>query len=160
MEPTNLHPKHSDANPELSGRVHGVHHAAANEHMPKSVWQPGVVQRLADYIKHLRQVDQQPNQPDVASQPDQSGQPNERHVCTVDTHRTCTCPRGVCADDSATYRRARGPYQPAGPSASASAVPAAKSDQPGGYTCPVTGQPCTEIKCRDWCESGVDYSKT
>lgn len=135
MEPADMSTKHSDANTVMSGRVHGNNNPAANERMPKSVWQPGMVQRLADYIKRLREVDQQSNKPNVASQ---SAQP---HVCERNPYRSCNCPGGTCADDDSTYRYARGPYA-------------------ATIRCPISGQPCSVTSCRDWCESGVDRTKT
>lgn len=138
MEPTNMSAQHSDANAQLSGGVHRLDHAAANERMPKSLWQPGVVRRLADYIKHLRQVDQQSDQSYVAGEPD--------HVCTRNPHRVCNCARGVCADDDATYRLARNPR--------------CNPDVDTKHACPISGVACFGAKCRDWCESGVDRTKT
>lgn len=134
MEPTDMSAKHSDANTVLSGRVHRVNNPAANERMPKSVWQPGMVQRLADYIKHLREVDQQSDKPHVA---------DLTHQCPRHPERTCNC-TGTCADDDATDRKPL----------TGSAVFDAK------YTCPISGVICFGIKCREWCESGVNYSKT
>ncbi len=152
MEPTYMPTEHSDADAVMSCRVCGQHHAAANEHMPRSIWQPGVVRRLADYIKHVREVD---NQSDKS---DKSGEPNKscvtRHVCTRDSTRTCLCPRGACADDSSTYRNARGPYLYAEPAKSA------KPTESTVYTCPISGRICLQFNCRDWCESGVDRTKT
>lgn len=139
-ESTDLHTKHSDTNPKLSGGICGSDSSAANEQLPRSIWQPGVVKRLADYIKHLREVDQQPDERAVSGQPDQSS-----HVCTRNPHRTCNCPADACADDDATYRNARGPYL---------------SAESTNYTCPISGRICLGVECREWCESGVDYSKT
>ncbi len=134
MEPADMSDKHPDSNAELPGGLCGQHHPAANEHVPRSIWQPGVVKRLADYIKHVREVDQQSVQPRVADQ---------QHTCTRHPERTCNCPAGTCADDDATYRYARGPYHAA-----------------DLYTCPISGTICLSVKCRDWCESGVDRTKT
>jgi hypothetical protein len=146
MEPTNMSGKHSDSNADLPSRVHGGDRAAANEHLPRSIWQPGVVQRLADYIKHLRKVDQQSNEPNVA------GQPNQRHVCTRNPHYSCLCARGVCANDDATYRHARGPYLPVNPSTSTStSVRTPKPNEFGNFRCPISGQLCSESVCREWC---------
>lgn len=156
MEPTDMSAKHSDANTVLSGRVHRVNNPAANERMPKSVWQPGVVQRLADYIKHLREVDQQPNKSDITSQPAES---NERHVCKFNAGYTCACPAGVCASDDATYRYARGPYVATSPTTEPT-IRGSTTAQCDRSRCPISGQSCTKANCRDWCESGVDYSKT
>jgi len=126
MEPADMPDQHTNPNTVLSSGLHRLNNSAANEHMPRSLWQPGVVQRLADYIKRVREVDHQPH---------------ERHVCRLNASYTCACPTHACANDDATYRHARGPYIVA-------------------KRCPVTGQPCAGADCRDWCESGVDYSKT
>lgn len=130
MEPTYMPTEHSDADAVMSCRVCGQHHPAANEHMPKSVWQPGVVRRLADYIKHVRQGDHEPVKPDVAS---------EQHTCTRHPERTCNC-TGACADDDVNDRYTQRVTD--------------------FYTCPVAGSLCLGTKCRDWCESGVDRTKT
>lgn len=145
MEPANMSDKHPDANAVVSGGVHGQHHSVNDEYMPKSVWQPGVVRRLADYIRHLREVDNEPNERAVSHQPGFA-----RHVCTRNPNRTCNCDAGVCADDAATYRYARGPFL-------SNRVDAKQSSS---YHCPISGTSCAKYECRDWCESGVDYSKT
>ena len=147
MEPTDMPSKHADTNPELSGRVRGTDTPAANEQLPRSIWQPGVVKRLADYIKHVREVDNKPDKPHKSAQPDKSSEP---HRCINIPVRTCHCPDGVCADDPATYRRARGPYRFSEFTQHAADL----------YTCPISGSICLTIKCREWCESGVDRSKT
>ena len=134
MEPTNMPDKHSDANAVVCGGVHGQHHPVNDEYMPKSVWQPGVVRRLADYIRHLREVDNESNQ---CAQPGFT-----RHVCTRNPHRTCNCDAGVCADDAATYRYARGPFL---------STRILASEQPGSFRCPISGTPCAEYQCREWC---------
>jgi hypothetical protein len=95
----------------------------------------------------LRQVDDESNKRPVARQPSEPAQSG--HVCTRNPHRTCNCYAGVCADDATTYRYARGPF-----------VPTPKPNQLGNFRCPVSGQLCSSNVCRDWCESGVDYSKT
>jgi len=146
MEPAHMSDKHADANAVMSGGVHGQHHSVNDEYMPKSVWQPGVVRRLADYIRHLREVDNEPNERTVSHQPGFA-----RHVCTRNPHRTCNCDAGICADDAATYRYARGPFLPAC---------GVDAKQSSSYHCPISGTPCAKYECRDWCESGVDYSKT
>ena len=140
--------KPSDADAVMPKRVHRLDHTAANEQLPKSIWQPGVVKRLADYIKHLREVDQQSDQPDVASQ---SAQPSQRHICQRDPHRSCSCPRGVCADDSESYRHARGPYLVA---STDPRIPVPQSNQLGNFRCPISGKLCSEYICRDWCSGG------
>jgi len=143
MEPTNMQPKHTDTDAVVPSRVHGKHSPVNDEYMPKSIWQPGVVRRLADYIKQLREVDDQSNQRVVANQPHQSDV--SRHVCPRNPHRTCNCSAGVCADDSATYRHARGPFLP-------NRVPTPKPNNLGNFRCPITGQLCSFDVCREWCE--------
>jgi hypothetical protein len=160
MEPANMSDKHPDANAVVSGGVHGQQHSVNDEYMPKSVWRPGVVRRLADYIQQLREVDDESNKRPLARQPRQSAQseqPSQPHVCTRSPHRTCNCDAGVCADDDATYRYARGPFVATDPS---QRIAAPKPNELGNFRCPITGQLCSANVCRDWCESGVDYSKT
>jgi hypothetical protein len=151
MEPTNMSDKHPDANAVVSGGVHGQQHSVNDEYMPKSVWRPGVVRRLADYIQQLREVDDESNKRPLARQPRQSVE--SRHVCARNPNRTCNCAAGVCADDAATYRYARGPFL-------STRVAAPKPNHLGNFRCPISGQLCSSNVCRDWCESGVDYSKT
>jgi hypothetical protein len=152
MEPANMSDKHPDANAVVSGGVHGQHHSVNDEYMPKSVWRPGVVRRLADYIQQLREVANEPDQRAVSHQPGFT-----RHVCARNPNRTCNCDAGVCADDAATYRYARGPFLSANPS---QRIAAPKPNHLGNFRCPISGQLCSSTVCRDWCESGVDYSKT
>ena len=132
MEPTDLPSKHADTNPELSGRVRGSDHPAANEQLPRSIWQPGVVKRLADYIKHLREVDNQSDKPNVSA---------VQHSCSRHPERSCNCAPGACADDDG-YPSRHIKYA---------------ADL---YTCPISGVICLNLHCREWCESGVDRSKT
>ena len=43
---------------------------------------------LGDYIRHLQEVDEQPNQPNVANQPIESG---FQHICPNNPILTCNC---------------------------------------------------------------------
>ena len=81
------------ANIDVSGRVCRANNAAANEPVPRSVWQPGVVQRLADYIRYVREVDFKPDQHNVACQS------AVNHQCPRHIERTCDCSSDACADD-------------------------------------------------------------
>ena len=146
--------KHPKPDAIVPNGVHGQHRADNDEYVPRSVWAPRVVRRLADYIKQLRKVDDESNKRVVARQP-----PQPAHVCARNPHRTCNCPAGACADDDATYRYARGPfgavlYDELG------RVRAPRPNQLGNFRCPITGQLCSSTVCREWCESGVDYTKT
>lgn len=151
MESANLPDKRPDANASVPVRIHRTCDSAANEHMPKSIWQSGVVKRLGDYIKHLREVDQQPDQP---NEPCQSAEPKQfGNVCARNPHRTCNCPSGSCADDDATYRLARGPFIATGHN---ERVCAPKPNKLGNFRCPITGQLCSSSICMEWCKgSGV-----
>ena len=143
MEPTNMPDKHSDANSGVPSGIHGKHYPVNDEYMPKSIWQPRVVQRLADYIRQLREVDDESNKRPLARQPGQSVESS--HVCARNPNRTCNCDAGVCADDDATYRYARGPFV-------ATRVAAPKPNHLGNFRCPISGQLCSADVCREWCE--------
>jgi hypothetical protein len=155
MEPTNMSDKHSDADAFVSGGIHGQHHSVNDEYVPKSVWQSGVVRRLADYIRHVREVDDQSNQRVVSNKPGESTQSQQpgftRHVCARNPNRTCNCDAGVCADDSATYRYARGPFL---------STRILASEQPGNFRCPISGSPCAEYQCREWCAGSSARAET
>jgi hypothetical protein len=140
MEPTNMPDKHADTDAVVPSRIQGKHSSVNDEYMPKSIWQPNVVRRLADYIRQLREVDDESNQRAFSNQPGFT-----RHVCARNPHRTCNCDAGVCADDSATYRYARGPFLE-------HRIPAPKPNQLGNFLCPITGQLCSENVCKEWCE--------
>lgn len=160
-ESTNMSDKRTDTNSVMSGRVHRLDNAAANEHMPRSVWQPGVVQRLADYIKQLREVDKQSDERAVSNQPDQPGQPEfSGHVCTRNPNRTCNCPTGSCADDDSTYRYARGPFG-AVPIDEFGRVITPKPNELGNFRCPVNNLACSVDVCSGFClEGGSIGAKT
>ncbi len=122
--------------------------------MPKSLWQ-SVIWSLDDKLRFLREIC---NKPDQRTQPGQPGQPDQRHVCRLNPGYTCSCPSGVCANDDATYRYARGPYLPV--EQPGARVRAPKPNHLGNFRCPISGQLCSSTVCREWCESGVDYTKT
>ena len=162
MEPSNMPAKHAGTDAVMPSGFHGQHRSDDGKHMPRSVWRPGVVRVLADYIRQLREVDDESNQRAVARQPGesaQSEQPGQPHVCTRNPHRTCNCDAGVCADDSATYRYARGPYR-AVPIDEHNRVPSPKPNHLGNFRCPITGQLCSANVCREWCEGSGSSSTT
>jgi hypothetical protein len=155
MEPTNLSDKHTDANAIVPSGIHGSHNAAANELMPKSIWRNGVVRSLADYIRQLREVDDESNQRPVTDQPNQPG--FTRHVCARNPHRTCNCDTGICADDSATYRYARGPFRAV---ESSQRIAAPKPNELGNFNCPIDNKLCSANVCNGWCEGSGTGAKT
>jgi hypothetical protein len=112
--------------------------------MPKSIWRNGVVRSLADYIRQLREVDDESNQRPVARQSIESN-----HVCTRNPHRTCNCDAGVCADDSATYRYARGPFLAV---ESIQRIAAPKPNELGNFNCPIDNKLCSANVCNGWCK--------
>jgi hypothetical protein len=149
-ESTNVPSGDAKTDAILSSGVHGKHYPVNDQYLPKSVWQSGVVRRLADYIRYVREVDDESNQRPLARQPSQSTQPEQsRHVCTRNPHRTCNCDAGVCADDAATYRYARGPFLATNPS---QRIAAPKPNRLGNFRCPISGQLCSADICREWCE--------
>jgi hypothetical protein len=149
MEPSDLPSKHTNTDAQLSGGVHRHHHADQDFHVPEPLWAT-FVGRLGNLIKHLCKVGHKPDQRAV---PSESGEP--RHVCRLNPGYTCTCASGVCANDDATYRHARGPYLPV-----EHGVRAPEPNKYGNFRCPISGQLCSSTVCREWCESGVDYTKT
>jgi hypothetical protein len=149
--PSNLHTEQPAANPKLRGGVRWHDHADPHFNVPEPIW-AAFVGKLVNIVKHLRKVGVKSNQSDVPgkpAQPEQPSQSSERHTCTRHPERTCNCPRGACADDDATYKHARGPY-----------LRAPEPNHLGNFRCPVSGQLCSATVCREWCEAGVDYTKT
>jgi hypothetical protein len=158
MEPSNMPARHANTDAVLPSGVHGQHRADDDEHMPKSIWRAGVVRSLADYIRQLREVDDEPNQRPVASQPNKSAQSEQyRHVCTRNPHRTCNCPSWACADDDATYRYARGPFVAADPS---QRVPTPKPNHLGNFRCPIDNRACSQDACPVWCDESSRVGST
>ena len=152
MEPTNLPDQHSKSDAIMSSGVHGKHNAINDEYLPKSVWQPNMVRRLADYIRHLREVDDESNKRPLTRKSSESAKPEQsRHVCTRNPHRTCNCYAGVCADDDATYRYARG---------LATRIAAPKPNELGNFNCPIDNKLCSSNVCREWCEGSGAGTKT
>ena len=128
--------KHADTDAVVPGRVHGVNRADDDQLVPRSLW-AACVGGVGHFVELLREVFVKPDEPDFA------GQPHKSHLCTSDAGRICTCARGVCADDSATYRYARG-VRPR--------VDIPKPNALGNFRCPISGQLCSADVCREWCE--------
>lgn len=153
MEPTDMHRKHSDADAKLSGGVHGVSHPDQNLYVPEPLWAT-FVGRLGNFIRRLCEVG---HKPDQRAQSGESDQSVERHICRLNPGYTCACARGVCAADDATYRYARGPYLPI------DAKQRVRTPEPnalGGFRCPVSGQVCSRLVCREWCEGSGAGTET
>ena len=144
--------KRSDADSGLSGGICGQHHADPDQPMPRSLW-AALVARVGNFRQYLRQVG---NQSDQSSQSRQPAESSEPHSCVNLPARACYCPNGVCADDPATYRYAV--LRP--PSGESGRVRTPEPNQLGNFRCPISGLACSKYACREWCESGVDYTKT
>ena len=145
----------------LSSGIHGKYRSVNDEYMPKSVWVSGVVRRLADYIRYVREVDDQPDQRVVSSKPCESTQSEQssftRHVCTRNPHRTCNCDAGICADDAATYRYARGPFLTA---ESSQRIATPKPNKLGNFNCPIDNKLCSSDVCSGWCKGSCTGAET
>jgi hypothetical protein len=64
-----------------------------------------------DFIKLVRQVDDQRGQRAVARQPcepTEPQQPSQPHVCPRNPKRSCNCDPGLCADDDTGIRQRDG----------------------------------------------------
>ena len=132
-----------DSEPSMSDRLRWLDNTDEIINLSRSIWSTRYGS-LDDNDRHVREVDQQSDKPHLASQSDFT------HRCTRHPERNCNCPSGACADDDATYRYARGPYTSADTS----------SPKLASYRCAISGQFCSGSSCREWCESGVDRSKT
>jgi len=161
---TNVPSGNSKPDAILSSGVHGKHNPVNDEYMPKSIWQSGVVRRLADYIRYVREVDDKSDQRVVSSKPGESTQPEQpgftRHVCTRNPHRTCNCDAGVCADDAATYRYARGPFLTTESSQRSAKVRTPEPNKLGNFNCPIDNKLCSSDVCNGWCKSSGTGAET
>lgn len=129
-------------NPKLPRRVHRVYNADSCGDVPRSVWE-FVFHVLDGYFGFVRKVDHKPDQPDIASQPTESGIADQPHKCERHNERNCNCSRGTCADDDCGD--ASGSYT--GPR-----LRAPEPNKYGNFRCPISGQLCSSTICREWCE--------
>ena len=94
----------------VSDGLYRLDHPDSDLFMPGSVWAADI-RTLGDYIRHLQEVPEQPNESDKSGESDKSQQPNEpdcggahhdnpnyQHVCPNNPLRTCNCGSG-CADN-------------------------------------------------------------
>lgn len=157
MEPTDLHRKHADAKPRVSDWFRGKRHPKPDKHLSRSLW-AACLGAVGYIVQHLRQVRHESDQRAVAGQSDQPSV--ARHVCTRNPHRTCNCDAGVCADDAATYRYARGPLR-AVLLDEHDRVLAPKPNRLGNFNCPIDNRACSKDACPVWCgESGSTGATT
>jgi hypothetical protein len=74
-------------NAQLPDRLYGEHYPDSFLNVSESVRNPSVA-TLGDYIRHLQEVNEQPDQPNVANQPIESG---FQHICPNNPILTCNC---------------------------------------------------------------------
>lgn len=155
MEPTNLPGQHAKPDPVVPSRVHWQHHANNDEHMPKSVW-AACVGLVGDVVRHLREVGNQPDKRALAGQPDKSCESCLScigHYCPRHAERHCKCAGSDCADDDCGDAIGNTIAQQ-------HRVLVPEPNKLGNFRCPITGQLCSSSVCKEWCEAGVDYTKT
>ena len=143
MEPTYMPAKHADADAVMPCRVCGCHHADKDQRLPQSLWAT-LVGRVDDFIKLVRQVDDQRGQRAVARQPGESTepqQPGQPHVCPRNPKRSCNCDPGRCADDDTGIRRRDGRVTTLAPSFF------------GRFRYPLDGEPFSATLGNKWRES-------
>jgi hypothetical protein len=143
MEPTYMPTKHADADAVMPCRVCGCHHADQDQRLPQSLWAT-LVGRVDDFIKLVRQVDDQRDQRAVAREPGEPPEPSiasDGHACPRHTERRCNCADDSCADDDIGIVAGREPVRSPTPNFL------------GRFRCPVNGKLCSVHSCRTWCES-------
>lgn len=155
MGPSDMHSYRRNPDAQLPSRVHGVDYANPGGRVPRPVWE-FVFRTLGDYVRHVRKVDGQPDEPNVANQPAEPGQP---HRCERHNERNCNCTGGTCADDDggagdgSTFEQRRQQYR--------DRIRTPEPNQYGNFRCPVSGLACDKYVCREWCEgSGITCSET
>jgi hypothetical protein len=111
-----------NSNSTMPDRLYGEHYPDSFLDMPRPVRESNVA-TLGDYIRHLQEVDKQPDQSNVASQ---SVESSFEHICPNNPILTCNCtdPK-FCAE------------QP---------------DNNGWIKCPDSGKLCSVIDCPDGCK--------
>jgi hypothetical protein len=122
--------KQPTTNSTMPDRLYGEHYPDAFLDMPRSVRESNVA-TLGDYIRHLQEVNQQPDQSNVANQPVES---SFQHICPNNPILTCNCtdPR-FCAE-----------------------LGNDPDNQHGNKRCPESGRICNERDCPDECLGDKD----
>jgi hypothetical protein len=82
--------KQPNSNTQLPDRLYGEHYPDSFLDVPRSVRESNVA-TLGDYIRHLQEVGQQPDQPSVASEPSKSSESTYDHICPNNPILTCNC---------------------------------------------------------------------
>jgi hypothetical protein len=82
--------KQPTTNSELPDRLYGEHYPDSFLDMPRSVRESNVA-TLGDYIRHLQEVDKQPDQPCIACEPSKSNESTFDHICPNNPILTCNC---------------------------------------------------------------------
>lgn len=121
--------------------------------MSRSIWNTAVV-KLGDYIKHLRQVDDESYKRAESGKSCESCLTCNGHYCDRHSERSCDCSGHDCADDdiggdfystgsTVTFSKRGVIYQ-------RTRIP--KPNQYGNFRCPISGQLCSSSVCKEWCE--------
>jgi hypothetical protein len=82
--------KQSTTNTQLPDRLYGEHYPDSFLNVSRPVRESNVA-TLGDYIRHLQEVDKQPDQSCVACEPLESSQSTYDHICPNNPILTCNC---------------------------------------------------------------------
>ena len=117
----------------MSDRLYGEHYPDSFLDMPRSVRESSVA-TLGDYIRHLQEVNQQPDQSCFACEPSKPDQSKFDHICPNNPILTCNCtdPK-YCAE-----------------------LGADPDSQHGNKRCPESGRICHESVCPNECLGDKD----
>jgi hypothetical protein len=82
--------KQPTTNSSMPDRLYGEHYPDSFLDVSRSIREPSVA-TLGDYIRHLQEVNQQPDQSNVAGQSVESSQSTYDHICPNNPILTCNC---------------------------------------------------------------------
>jgi hypothetical protein len=122
--------KRSTTNSTMPDRLYGEHYPDSFLDVSRSVRESSVA-TLGDYIRHLQEVDKQPDQSDVASQ---SVESSFDHICPNNPILTCNC-----SDPNACAELGNDP-----------------DNQHGNKRCPDSGRICNDRDCPNECLGDKD----